>query len=239
MAVNQRLYRTVAGIFLLTWAANSQSFPSGRNWSFGMKVSAPFTEALHGQTINAPDSEFFGGFSATGLPKTPNFKIGPSFEWRVSPRFSLQVDGLYQQVRYDFSSRGVFVLDPAVGPQSLVTQTRAKANRWEFPTMVKYHFRGETFRPFVSIGASFAWIDSIEQNSSSFSNNLFNQSRLDIEPAQKLVPGGVVGAGFEVSAGPLKLAPEFRYTRWGYRNLDRNYVQSNKNQAELMIGIRF
>lgn len=52
----------------------------------------------------------------------------------------------------------------------------------------------------------------------------------------------MAGAGLEFGRGRLHVSPEFRYTRWknkpvslyGSRGFD---IQSNQNQAEILVGI--
>ena len=53
---------------------------------------------------------------------------------------------------------------------------------------------------------------------------------------QNQVGGGLVtGGGVEYRVGRLKIAPEARYTHW-YNGI---YERQGKDQAELLIGIRF
>jgi hypothetical protein len=53
--------------------------------------------------------------------------------------------------------------------------------------------------------------------------------------------GFIGGAGLEFPWGRLRLAPEFRYTRWGDRNFGvyDALLRSNLNQFEFLLGFSF
>jgi hypothetical protein len=48
------------------------------------------------------------------------------------------------------------------------------------------------------------------------------------------VVGAAFGAGVARKAGPLSIAPAFRYTRWGFR-IDGG----SRNQIEILMGLWF
>jgi hypothetical protein len=53
--------------------------------------------------------------------------------------------------------------------------------------------------------------------------------------------GAVLGAGLEFNLHLVRVSPEIRYTRWGATNLADfgGVLRSNKNQAEVLIGLTF
>jgi hypothetical protein len=56
--------------------------------------------------------------------------------------------------------------------------------------------------------------------------------------------GVVVAGGIERRAGPLRLAPEVRYTYWNKPSVDVSgsqgfSIQSSQHQVEILLGIRF
>ena len=53
--------------------------------------------------------------------------------------------------------------------------------------------------------------------------------------------GFVLGAGVDVKALLIHIAPEVRFTRWGARHfIDPNgLLNSKQNQAEFLVGITF
>lgn len=50
-----------------------------------------------------------------------------------------------------------------------------------------------------------------------------------------------IGVGAEGRAGIFRIAPEFRYTRWGWENfrVPGNLLHTNQNQVDFLLGIRF
>jgi hypothetical protein len=55
------------------------------------------------------------------------------------------------------------------------------------------------------------------------------------------VTGFVLGAGLDVHALLIHVAPEIRYTRWGAQHFlaPNGGLNSNQNQAEFLVGITF
>ena len=53
--------------------------------------------------------------------------------------------------------------------------------------------------------------------------------------------GVVAGAGVELHLGFVKISPEIRYNGWTRRFFDSpgSYLQSNRNQATVLVGISF
>jgi hypothetical protein len=52
--------------------------------------------------------------------------------------------------------------------------------------------------------------------------------------------GFVIGAGVDIHAIVVHVAPEIRYTRWGVSQFNLSGVlSSNQNQAEFLVGITF
>jgi len=53
--------------------------------------------------------------------------------------------------------------------------------------------------------------------------------------------GIVLGAGVSLHLGLFRLAPEIRYTGWAFRDFDTpmGALQSNRNQAAVLVGISF
>jgi hypothetical protein len=56
--------------------------------------------------------------------------------------------------------------------------------------------------------------------------------------------GAAIAGGLRINAGPVRIAPEIRYTRWIGRAFDEEssrgvFVQSTQNQVEFLVGITF
>jgi hypothetical protein len=99
------------------------------------------------------------------------------------------------------------------------------AGRWEFPLQAKCSLGKR--RPFV--GAGVAW-------------NYVTGSRVPgIELRHRATQGLLASSGIALQAGPLRVIPEVRLTRW----TDRNFgvrdapLRSNLTQMELLVGIAF
>jgi hypothetical protein len=48
-----------------------------------------------------------------------------------------------------------------------------------------------------------------------------------------------VGGGIEFRHGKLHIAPELRYTRWGFPNIERAALASNLNELAFLLGLTF
>ncbi len=102
------------------------------------------------------------------------------------------------------------------------------AGRWELPAVLRYRFTGQRVRPFAVAGVS--------------SNRVMGASqRGEAELRHRSTHGFVAGTGTEARLGNLRVAAEFRVTRW----VDRNFgvrdaaARSNLTQAELLAGLMF
>ncbi len=53
--------------------------------------------------------------------------------------------------------------------------------------------------------------------------------------------GIVLGAGVSIHLGLFRIAPELRYNGWAFKNFDSptGSLQSNRNQAAVLVGISF
>ena len=72
----------------------------------------------------------------------------------------------------------------------------------------------------------------------------FNRVELDnaVEFNKKNDVGFTAGAGLAFKMGPVRLSPEFRYTRWGGENLRdpiNSLLRTNRNQGDFLIGLTF
>ena len=189
---------------------------------FGFKAGVPLTDAFkHG--ITAPLSP------STYRSDTRRYTLGPTVELRLPLGVGIEFDALYK--RLGFESELVASGVPAAG---ILSETRA--NSWEFPLLVKLRTPGIVFRPFVDGGVSFRTLTGVKQ----FVTGLAG-SETPPELRDKHARGFVFGAGFEVSAPFVKIAPEFRYTRWAGENFrdTLNLLRTNQNQADFLIGITF
>jgi opacity protein-like surface antigen len=208
---------------LLLLAASSAAQPIG----FGVKVGLPMNDFL-----SAASSQNFR-FDTT----TNRYIVGPSVELRLPAGFGIEVDALYRHFGYNFFSS-------TSGVTTTITDARTTSGAWEFPLVGKYKFRGvELLRPYVEAGVSWNKLSGLTQTVSRTVANITNTSSTSnpLELRNDAVRGFVVGAGLDIKALVLHITPGIRYTRWGARQfLDPGgLLDSNQNQGEFLIGIKF
>ena len=188
--------------------------------SFGAKAGVPILDFF--ETTKGNEASYF--------TNTKRYLIGGTVEFHLPWRFSIEVDGLYRRLGYQY--------EQSIPNNTFTTKT--VANSWEFPALVKWEIIPGPIRPFVDTGASFRNISGIQQirNIAGTDTNIstateFNK-RNDI--------GFVAGFGIAFKAGPVRLSPEFRYTRWGsenFRDPIRSLLRTNRNQGDFMLGLTF
>src|SRR5690349_6500920 len=99
--------------------------------SIGVKGGIPITDAF--DTVKGTNSGYFA--------TTKRYLIGPTIEFHLPARFSIEIDALYKRLGYQFDATGPFV------------SSRTVANTWEFPLLAKFEILPGPIRPFVDAGA--------------------------------------------------------------------------------------
>jgi hypothetical protein len=170
--------------------------------------------------------------------ESPVYAVGAAFEVSLGDHFAAEVNSLYRRFGYSFVSEIRFATDPG-GPSVVLDYilARTRANSLEFPVLGKYYFgrRNPRGRFFVATGYSFqrSWITNtvgvVQVDSNS---GIASASRGNVPPPIEV--GAVFGAGAARKMGPLTIAPEFRYTRWGYRP-----DGASRNQLEILLSLWF
>ena len=145
------------------------------------------------------------------IQNTHHYIIGPFVELRLPSRFSVEVDALYRS--YDY--RLLQVVPRSVSPGA-----------WEFPVLARKALFGGPVQPYVEGGVALSHLsvsDVIELN---HRNNF----------------GIVLGAGCFSALGFVPHRPRNSATTVGRsRNFDSplGSLQSNRNQAAVLVGISF
>jgi opacity protein-like surface antigen len=153
-------------------------------------------------------------------------------EIHLPARFSIEIDALYKRVGYQYEASGPFVASQTV------------ANSWEFPALVKFEILPGPVRPFVDAGISVRHLSGIKQIRQTISGATLNQVEIS-NPAEfnkETDIGATAGFGIAFKMGPVRISPEFRYTRWGGENLRdpiNALLRTNRNQGDFMIGFTF
>lgn len=205
-------------LFCLVTAALSQPV------SVGVKGGVPITDAF----------ATFRGNESYYATNTKRYLVGPAVQINLPARFAVEADALYKRLGYQYN---------AFAPQTVTATT--VANSWEFPFLVKYSLLPGPVRPFVGAGGSVRHISGIEQVRTTVlaAGSLLNTT---VNPAAEFNrttdAGFVFGGGVEFKFGRVRIAPEFRYTRWGsenFRDPVRSLLRTNRNQGDFLLGIMF
>ena len=188
--------------------------------SIGVKGGVPLTDAFN--TLK--------GNEASYATNTKRYLVGPTFEFHLPLRFSIEFDALYRRLGYDYYQSGGTVTSGTV------------ANSWQFPLLIKWAVLPGPVRPFLDGGASVQHVSGIEQVSSALRAVGLSSSRPAEFNASTDV-GLTVGAGVEFRVGRyLRISPELRYTRWGsetFRDPVNALLTTNRNQGDFLLGITF
>jgi opacity protein-like surface antigen len=146
------------------------------------------------------------------------------------------VDVLYRHFGYGSTS-----IISGITTTSTITDTTSGA--WEFPILAKYRFKGPIVHPFVSAGVAWDKLSGLSQTVTRIVADVSHTttSSNPFELNKDTTRGFVLGAGLDVKALLIHIAPEIRFTRWGARHfIDPNGLfNSKQNQAEFLVGITF
>ena len=193
--------------------------------SIGVRGGVPITDAF--DTVRG-DSRAFA-------TNTKRYVVGPALQFNLPAHFAIEVDALYKRIGYQYDQ---------FAPSS-PAYARTVANAWEFPFLVKFALLPGPVRPYVQGGGSVRHISGIKQFQR-FIDATGTVIQREIETAPEFNKrndlGLVFGGGVEVRLGRLRISPEVRYTRWGsenFRDPIQSLLQTNRNQADFLIGILF
>ena len=190
--------------------------------SIGVKGGVPITDALN--TARGVSSAYF--------TNTKRYLIGPTVEFHLPARFSIEIDALYKRLGYQYEATG-----PTVNASTV-------ANSWEFPVLGKFEIFPGPVRPFIDAGASFRHLSGIKQIRQTISGVTLNEVEI-ANPAEfnkENDIGFVFGAGIAFKMGRVRISPEVRYTRWGgenFRDPINSLLRTNRNQGDFMLGLTF
>ena len=172
--------------------------------------------------------------SSAYFTNTKRYTIGPTVEFHLPARFSIEIDALYKRFGFDGQS--------VLAGGSTFTGTRG--NSWEFPILVKFEVLPGPVRPFVDVGASIRHITGIKQVRQIVSAGTFSSVELNNPPEfnKDTDVGLAFGAGIALKLGRVRISPELRYTRWGGENLRdpvNALLRTHRNQGDFLIGFTF
>ena len=201
--------------------------------SSGLLVSAqPFSIGAIGGVPITDASATAQGDTSAYFTNTHRYVVGPAVEFHFPARFSLEIDGLYRRLGFDYRQTA----------PSLYAGTTA--NSWEFPALIKFDIIPGPVRPFIDAGASFRHISGVHQVRQTVSAGTLGTVTLDhpVEFNKANDIGFTFGGGVTFKAGWLRISPQLRYTRWGTDNFDapiRTLLHTNRNQGDFLLSITF
>ena len=196
--------------------------------SFGAKVGVPLTDF-----VNAASGNTSGGF-INYAQTTNRYIFGATGELHLPFGFGVEVDALYRHFSYQSNQQAVDV----------VTAANTKGNAWEFPLLAKYRFGKKVVRPFVDAGVAWDTLQGLTQtvtNTVVSGNHTSTTSGSPSQLENNTTRGYVTGAGLDIHILLLHIIPEVRYTRWADKHFfdTSGFLNSNRNQAEFLLGITF
>jgi hypothetical protein len=184
---------------------------SAQLFSAGIKAGIPVTDSFQNLTTPAATGNDVNVHTYSSSKK---FVAGGMVELHLPFGFSIEADGLYRPLR--------LITDTTVTGQPGMGRDSVNYTSWELPIVGKYRFlHTPLIKPYVEAGPNFRFLDTLPSH---FMSN----------------HGVALGGGVEFKAYKLRISPELRYTRWGADSSGFTFdAKSNRNQAELMIGVSF
>jgi hypothetical protein len=165
---------------------------------------------------------------------TRRYTVGPTVEVGLPLiGFRVEADALYRRMGWDSSRAGTALLE------SYVSTVRAGA--WDFDVLLKRRLLGAlVVHPYLGGGAAFRRLFTTRETFlfPGPPSRFVTKQMID-EVRRKNIAGLVFSAGVELG-GPLRIAPEFRYTRWLMNNVTGPFpIGTEANQAEVLVSITF
>lgn len=196
-------------------------FAQGQPVSIGVKGGVPLTDAF--ETASGNGSAFF--------THTKRYTVGPTIEFHLPARFSIEFDALYSRVGFDSTTTS--------GPIPSTSNTRA--NSWQFPILGKFEILPGPIRPFIDAGVSIRNISGVVHSVANAAG-ITSSSGTSPEFHKSTDTGFTFGAGIAFKAGSVRVSPEFRYVRWGgetFRDPINSLLRTNRNDGTFLLGFTF
>jgi hypothetical protein len=196
---------------------------SAQWFSFGAKGGIPLGSST---TITGP----FGSDTSRW------FTVGPSVEVKLPAGFAIEVDALYQRLRY--SQNFISVFSDNILQNGIQSTIRTTGNDWKIPILAKHYFRPvHGWQPFVSAGPELGmtWSHTTGlYNSIDYGTNTVNAINVDYSYRNSTKVGGVAAVGARIKFGRIGLLPEVRYSYWG-----RSAYPRPQNSVQVLMGVQF
>lgn len=192
----------------------------GQHLAIGVKVGA------------RPTSQFEG----YGVPESRPYLVGPMIVVGLPHGFGVEFDALYSRFGYDSTSGDIF---------GSAYFSRARANQWQFPILLKRRLPIPLARPYALVGYAPLYTSGTVINSG---------VQVDYYGTRNVIPptsypadygfdhGLVAGGGVEFGGRHVRIAPEVRYIRWKSPLFSESgsrgyYIQAPQNEVQVLVGI--
>jgi opacity protein-like surface antigen len=199
---------------------------SAQHVSIGAIGGVPLTDAFEKRATGVLFPRFTYTFN------TKRYIVGPTADVSLPLGLRFEADALYTRLDYDSTVMGV----------DTFTRSATKANSWEFPLLLKKDFTAAAVKPYGNIGVALRHVGGTSHIVNTvFPNHVFELNTAPPGLIHDWTSGFVIGGGVEFRAGPLRLSPELRYTRWFRENFSTStgLFQSNLNEASVLLGLRW
>ncbi len=176
----------------------------------GTNLSADYGSET--RQLNVEQIDRLGSFhllSATISSGPKSLLIGPSIEFLLPRRLSVETDVIYRPV----STTNITTYDTRP-----TQRYDYRFVTWEFPVLAKYRLGYRRFAPFVGAGPNFRLAQSLTSSSPY---------------------GATVAAGVEFHVGSGRISPSVRYTHWGRDPASAFGPTPTENQAVFLLGLSF
>ena len=178
---------------------------SAQSIGIGVKAGVPLTDVLKPGAITRAQVD------------TTRLTIGPVLEIRLPFGLGIEMGALYKR----FHQTG------QTGPRDL-TVIDQRGTSWEFPVLAKARLPGIGVRPYVEGGFSYNRLSDVVKP---FQTAISNPKDLVAAVGR---PGFVMGAGIEIGAHKLRVAPGLRWTRY-----NTSTIIPSVNSIDFLVGLMF
>ncbi|MCL4851777.1 MAG: hypothetical protein KJZ78_10395 [Bryobacteraceae bacterium] len=189
-----------------------------------------------------------GSSTVTSAPR--RYTLGPSIGFGLSGPLSLEASALYKRFGFDTFSIGGFPTAGVVRPIVSINSSTT-GNSWEFPVLAKLRLH---FLPgvnaYLSAGPSIRRLSGIRERGVRTERILVPAVSTVTTSFETSSPetmnrrtsfGAVFGTGLDFRAGPVRLSPGIRLTRWDTERTSSTSAPSRlaRTQAEAVLRLAY
>jgi len=182
---------------------------------------SPSNQAAYDVTFQAPN-DFY---------QKP-YAVGPTVEFALPWRVSLEAGMLYERFHQDMSEG---ITPNKGGAVDFGYVTSVAANAFSFPLLARYNLGHRRIRPFVEGGATLRHLGVFTGEGLQLDFYLHaTGTAFRFDPGKAVDIAITAGAGFRYRVAGVDVVPEIRYLHWRYP-----YEQPVQDQAMLTLTVAF